>query len=76
MNIKEKFKLWGYCVSRYEYQLGKLSKQSIDNIYNFIMCDDELNDVDELTGDFCSTYFELNDIELADCIKSDLVESD
>ena len=79
--MKKQLKLYvaAYCAVRYEDSGLNLSDESIMNITNFVLNDTELDEVkrkDILLPLFLATYFELNDIELAECIQSDLVESE
>ena len=78
MKNEHKLHLAGYCIGRYEYFGLELSDQSIMNIINLVMNDSQLDEVtDEEYGiEFMSAYFELSDIELAECIHLDLVESE
>lgn len=76
MTNGQKLHLAGYCIGRYEYFGLELSNQSIINIINLVINDTELDEVteEEYGIEFMSTYFELNDIELAECIHLDLVD--
>jgi hypothetical protein len=76
MTNGQKLHLAGYCIGRYEYFGLELSNQSIMNIINLVINDSELDEVteEEYGIEYMSTYFELRDIELAECISSDLVE--
>jgi hypothetical protein len=78
--MKKQFRLYiaAYCVARLEF-MRVLSDDSVMNITNFVLKDSELDNVDKKTffdEHFVSSYFEMNDIELAECIQSDLVESE
>ena len=76
MTNEQKLHLAGYCIGRYEYFGLELSNESIMNIINLVIKDSELDEVteDEYGIEYMSTYFELRDIELAECIHKDLAE--
>jgi hypothetical protein len=76
MTKQLKLYLAAYCAVRYENSGLNLSDESIMNITNFVLKDSELDNVDRKTffdEHFVSSYFEMNDIELAECIQKDLV---
>lgn len=81
--MKKQFRLYiaAYCIARYELSGLVLSDDSVMNITNFVLNDPELKKMSKRIGQelfnddhFVSSYFEFNDIELAECIQSDLSE--
>jgi hypothetical protein len=80
MTASRKLYLIGYYLERFESTNGEfeLGPYSIRNIINFIMNDSELDEIsnEDVDVDFVETYFQLNDIELAECMTDFLVESE
>jgi hypothetical protein len=77
MKNQLKLHLSGYCIGRYESRFGfELSEESIINIMNFVINDTELDEVsdEDYNLDFMSSYFELSEYDLAECIQKDLAE--
>ena len=76
MTPQLKLHLSGYCIGRYDYFGIELSQESIMNIINFVLNDKELDEVSEedYNMDFMSSYFELSEYDLAECIQKDLAE--
>jgi hypothetical protein len=78
MTASHRFHLIGYYIERFESISGELEMgpESIRNIINFIMNDSELDEIsnDDIDIDFIETYFQLNDIELAECLTDFLVD--
>jgi hypothetical protein len=79
MTNEQRLHLSLYCVTRFESNGIKLSFKSVRNIINYVSENTkECEFGDELTSDqlmdIWPTFFELHDIELAECISSDLVE--
>jgi hypothetical protein len=79
MTNRQKLHLAGYCIGRYESGFGfELCEESIMNIINLVINDAELDEVteEEYCIEFMSSYFELSEYELAECIQKDLEDSE